>query len=125
MFLRMRPITALFLALGTSLAAGQDLIKNRDSTSVEIEAFLYASRVDSLLQQAFSPLESATQRDSTLAKSMSKIHTDTLKKRLQLLDAKTPLNIVYSPVLEQYIRAFLENRRSSLETVMSLSLIHI
>ena len=56
MFLRMRPITALFLALGTSLAAGQDLVKNRDSTSVEIEAFLYASRVDSLLQQAISHL---------------------------------------------------------------------
>ena len=121
MFLRMRPITALFLALGTSLAAGQDLIKSRDSISVEIEAFLYASRVDSLFQQAFSPLESATQSDSTLVKSISEIHTDTLKKRLQLLDAKTPLNIVYSPVLEQYIRTFLENRRSSLETVMSRS----
>ena len=117
----MRPITVLFLALGISLAASQDLIKNKDSTYVEIETFLYASRVDSLFQKAFSSLESATQNDSTLVKSTSKIHTDTLKKRLKLLDAKTPLNIVYSPILEQYICTFLQRRRSVLETVMSRS----
>tara|TARA_B100001564_G_scaffold253221_1_gene215322 strand:- start:1132 stop:1908 length:777 start_codon:yes stop_codon:yes gene_type:complete len=117
----MRPITVLFLALGISLAASQDLIKNKDSTYVEIETFLYASRVDSLFQKAFSSLESATQNDSTLVKSTSKIHTDTLKKRLKLLDAKTPLNIVYSPILEQYICTFLQQRRSVLETVMSRS----
>ena len=117
----MRPITVLFLALGISLAASQDLIKNKDSTYVEIETFLYASRVDSLFQKAFSSLESATQNDSTLVKSTSKIHTDTLKKRLKLLDAKTPLNIVYSPILEQYICTFLQHRRSVLETVMSRS----
>lgn len=119
MFLGTRSITAIFLALGTSLVAGQDPIKNRDSTSVGIEAFLYASRVDSLFQNAFSPFESAMQNDSTLVKGTSEIHTDTLKKRLQQLDAKTPLNIVYSPVLEQYIRTFLENRRASIETLMS------
>jgi membrane-bound lytic murein transglycosylase D len=121
MFLEMRPIVVLFLAFGANLIAAQNPIKKRDSVAFEAEAFLYASQVDSIFQSAFVPIESKTQQDLAPSKFISEIHTDTLKRRLELLNAKTPLSIVYSPTVEQYIRSYLKSRSASLETVMSRS----
>lgn len=47
--------------------------------------------------------------------------TDTLKKRLALLNAKTPFNVEYNPALESVIKTFLKNRRISFERLMGLS----
>ena len=47
--------------------------------------------------------------------------TDTLKKRLVELNAKTPFNIEYNPSLENVIKRYLKNRKQSLERLMALS----
>ncbi|MBT8265621.1 MAG: LysM peptidoglycan-binding domain-containing protein [Bacteroidia bacterium] len=47
--------------------------------------------------------------------------TDTLKKRLAELNARTPFNIEYNPSLESVIKGYLKNRRGSLERLMGLS----
>ncbi|NNL80351.1 MAG: LysM peptidoglycan-binding domain-containing protein [Flavobacteriaceae bacterium] len=47
--------------------------------------------------------------------------TDTLKKRLTELDARTPFNIEYNPSLENVIKGYLKNRRQSMTRLMSLS----
>ncbi|WP_431133052.1 LysM peptidoglycan-binding domain-containing protein [Psychroserpens mesophilus] len=47
--------------------------------------------------------------------------TDTLKARLQELNARTPFNIEYNPSLESVIKSYLKNRRQSIERLMSLS----
>ena len=47
--------------------------------------------------------------------------TEVLKKRLEKLNQKTPFNVEYNPILEQVIKSFLKNRRSSLERLMTLS----
>ena len=47
--------------------------------------------------------------------------TDTLKKRLKELNAKTPFNIEYNPSLENVIKNYLKNRKQSLERLMALS----
>lgn len=47
--------------------------------------------------------------------------TDTLKARLERLNARTPFNIEYNPSLESVIRRFLKQRRSSVERLMGLS----
>ncbi len=47
--------------------------------------------------------------------------TDTLKKRLAALDAKTPFNIEYNPSLESVIKSYLKNRKRSTETLISRS----
>ena len=47
--------------------------------------------------------------------------TDTLKKRLKKLNAKTPFNIEYNPSLENVIKRYLKNRKQSLERLMRLS----
>jgi membrane-bound lytic murein transglycosylase len=51
----------------------------------------------------------------------SELPTEVLKERLRKLDEKTPFNVEYNPILEQVIKSFLKNRRSSLERLMSLS----
>jgi membrane-bound lytic murein transglycosylase D len=47
--------------------------------------------------------------------------TDTLKKRLAELNAKTPFNIEYNPSLESVIKSYLKKRRKHLERLMALS----
>jgi membrane-bound lytic murein transglycosylase D len=47
--------------------------------------------------------------------------TDTLKARLERLNARTPFNIEYNPSLESVIRRFLKQRRPSVERLMGLS----
>lgn len=47
--------------------------------------------------------------------------TDTLKKRLEALNARTPFNIAYNPSLESVIKNYLKNRRKSMEKLMALS----
>ena len=47
--------------------------------------------------------------------------TDTLKARLERLNARTPFNVEYNPSLESVIKRYLKHRRTSLERLMGLS----
>ena len=47
--------------------------------------------------------------------------TDTLKKRLAFLDAKSPFNIEYNPALESVIKRYLKSRKRSTETLINRS----
>ncbi|MDP5081153.1 MAG: transglycosylase SLT domain-containing protein, partial [Winogradskyella sp.] len=49
------------------------------------------------------------------------LSTDTLKARLERLNAKTPFNVEYNSSLESVIKSYLKYRRSSLERLMGLS----
>lgn len=49
------------------------------------------------------------------------LSTDTLKARLERLNAKTPFNVEYNPSLEAVIKRFLKTRRNSLQRQMGLS----
>ncbi|WP_338732277.1 LysM peptidoglycan-binding domain-containing protein [Mangrovimonas cancribranchiae] len=49
------------------------------------------------------------------------LSTDTLKARLERLNARTPFNVEYNPSLESVIKNFLKRRRRSMETLMGLS----
>ena len=51
----------------------------------------------------------------------SSIHTDTLKKRLQLLNQKTPFNVAYNPSLENVIKSFLARKRGLIERMLTVS----
>ncbi|MEZ4854379.1 transglycosylase SLT domain-containing protein [Flavobacterium sp.] len=44
-----------------------------------------------------------------------------LKRRLAKLDAKSPISIEYTPALENVIKAFLKNRKTSFERLMAIS----
>lgn len=47
--------------------------------------------------------------------------TDTLKMRLEKLNAKTPFNVEYNPLLENVIKSYLKRNKKGLERLMSLS----
>lgn len=47
--------------------------------------------------------------------------TDTLKARLERLNARTPFNVEYNPGLENVIKSFLKRRHQSFERLMGLS----
>lgn len=47
--------------------------------------------------------------------------TDTLKKRLKELDARTPFNVEYNPSLESVIKSYLKHRRKSIQNLIKLS----
>jgi membrane-bound lytic murein transglycosylase D len=49
------------------------------------------------------------------------LSTELLKKRLALLDEKSPFNVVYNKSLENLIKSFLKNRSKSYERLMALS----
>lgn len=99
-----------------------------DSLSkVNLEDLKMAAEID---QKWLEELYSSSLYD-TIYKSVSELKydevyypelpTDTLKKRLAELDAKTPFNIAYNPSLESVIKNYLKNRRKSIERLMGLS----
>ncbi|GGD17019.1 lytic transglycosylase [Hyunsoonleella pacifica] len=47
--------------------------------------------------------------------------TDTLKKHLKELDARTPFNVTYNPSLERVIKSYLKHRRKHLQKLMTMS----
>ena len=47
--------------------------------------------------------------------------TDTLKARLADINARTPFNVEYNPMLESVIKGFLKNRRQSINKLIGLS----
>src|SRR5690606_20883128 len=49
------------------------------------------------------------------------LSTEVLKKRLAKLDAQSPFNIEHTPALENVIKAFLKNRKTSMERLMAIS----
>ena len=57
-----------------------------------------------------SSLES-TQKKKILKDSISSFNTDTIKSRLIELNKKTPIDISYTPDLEELIKKYLNNRK--------------
>lgn len=84
-----------------------------DSTAITIKEFKNASLLDSLLQKNFFDTNDIISNDSTAIVHDMFVHTDTLKKRLDNLNSRTPLDITYNPVIENLINNYLRKRRSS------------
>ena len=105
----------------------QTLKAASDTIPKKLEDLKFASDLD---EKWLSELYSSSLYD-TIYKSVSELKyeevyypelpTDTLKKRLAELDAKTPFNIQYNPSLESVIKGYLKNRRKSFEKLMALS----
>lgn len=53
--------------------------------------------------------------------AIEKLPTDTLKKRLKILDSKTPFKIEYNPFLERVISSYLTRNKKAIEHLMALS----
>ena len=100
----------------------------KDSTSIKkLEDLEFASKLDEKwLEELYS-----NNLFDTIYKSVTELTfepidypelpTDTLKKRLKELDARTPFNVEYNPALESVIKSYLKRRRKHLQKLMTLS----
>ncbi|MBT8302897.1 MAG: LysM peptidoglycan-binding domain-containing protein [Bacteroidia bacterium] len=102
-------------------------LSNEDTFAKELLDDAFAESVD---EQWREELYSSSLFD-TIYKSVSELTydnvyypelpTDTLKARLEELNARTPFNVEYNPSLESVIKNYLKNRRQSLTKLMALS----
>ena len=122
------------LRIGDSIIDGR-IISTQNKTPAELDTLEIKNLQDlteakELDQKWLGELYSNSLYD-TIYKSVSELTyepvdypeltTDTLKARLERLNARTPFNIEYNPSLESVIRRFLKQRRSSVERLMGLS----
>ena len=105
------------LSVNTPLREG--LLQLRDDNKV----LKYDKKwLEELSNRSLFPLmQSDVESTPTGTVSYDELPTEVLKERLEKLNQKSLFNIEYNPVLEQVIKSFLKNRRSSLERLMSLS----
>jgi membrane-bound lytic murein transglycosylase D len=78
-------------------------------------------RKEVLNNGTYDSLTNAVSTQSYEAIYYPELPTDTLKKRLAIIDAKTPFNISYNPSLESVIKGYLKNRQQSTETLINRS----
>jgi len=71
--------------------------------------------------ELFASLKDSVSNQTLEAVYYPELATDTLKKRLAILNAKTPFNIEYNPALESVIKTRLKFRKRSTETLIQLS----
>jgi membrane-bound lytic murein transglycosylase D len=123
------------LLLAAALEGRSDTLKvaiseRGGSDSLFLQDLLPASRYDSLWlkelresQEDFTEMYEEVQLASgdTLATAEAPLPTDTLRHRLALLNAKTPFNISYNPVLERVINHFLTHKRGLMERMLATS----
>jgi len=100
----------------------------KDSTNINgLKDLEFASEIDKKwLQELYS-----TALFDTIYKSVTELKydpvdypelpTDTLKARLEKLNAKTPFNVAYNPSLESVIKQYLKHRRKSFKKLIGLS----
>lgn len=62
-----------------------------------------------------------TKHDYSKIEYIADLPTDTLKRRLEELNARTPFNVEYNPGLESVIKSYLKNRHQSMTRLMALS----
>lgn len=99
----------------------------RDSAKVNLEDLPHAAEIDSVwkLQLLNSGLfeeihESILEQDYSDV-VYKELPTDTLKARLKKLNARTPFNVEYNPILESVIKSYLKRNKKAMENLMALS----
>lgn len=102
-------------------------IQTKDSLVFDLKDNSLARRVDSiwlanlykndLFEEIYG---SVTQLDYSPVE-YEELSTEVLKRRLEELNARTPFNIEYNPLLESVIKGYLKNRRPTMARLMALS----
>ncbi|MBT8319194.1 MAG: LysM peptidoglycan-binding domain-containing protein [Gramella sp.] len=99
----------------------------RDSSKVKLKDLPQAKTIDSLwkLELTNSDLYESMQksiREHDYEDVVNKeLPTDTLKARLAKLNARTPFNVEYNPILESVINSYLKRIKQGMERLMALS----
>ena len=99
----------------------------RDSSKVELADLPQAKTIDSLWKleltnsELFQEMQEAFQDQDYEDVVYNELPTDTLKARLAKLNARTPFNVEYNPILESVIKSYLKRNKKGMERLMALS----
>ncbi|MDX1542725.1 MAG: LysM peptidoglycan-binding domain-containing protein [Christiangramia sp.] len=99
----------------------------RDSSKVALKDLPKARTIDSLWKleltnsDLFETMHKSIQEQDYEDVVYDELPTDTLKARLARLNARTPFNIEYNPILESVIKSYLKRNKQSMERLMALS----
>ncbi len=99
----------------------------KDSLIFDLQDHAIAKKADSLWMQElfssslFNELYNDITNETYEKVEYKELPTDTLKKRLEELNARTPFNVEYNASLESVIKRYLKNRRNSITKLMALS----
>ncbi len=102
----------------------KDTIFRQTTDSLAFKKDYFADKIDSLWlhQLVNSPLNDTTKYVLTGSKMMVadlvEFPTDTLKKRLKILDSKSPFHIAYNPQLESIIKTYLKRRKGTFSNLL-------
>ena len=111
-------IILFFYILGVLGVFAQDPSEVLDTTKIIVKEFRYAAIADSLIAKDYFTDTIKRSNDSINQKFKSFVHRDTLKKRLKVLDSKTPFDISYNPAIEKRINNYLGTQRRSFERLI-------
>lgn len=103
------------------------LTTTKDSVQFRLHDDPLAERLDSLWRRElarydlFDSINKMVHELDYKEEVIVDLPTDTLKKRLALIDAKTPFNVAYNPSLERVIRQYLKRHKPTMERLMAVS----
>jgi len=99
----------------------------RDSSKVKLEDLPRAKTIDSLWKleltnsELFEMMQESIREKDYEDVVYKELSTDTLKARLAKLNARTPFNVEYNPILESVIKSYLKRNKQGMERLMALS----
>ena len=99
----------------------------RDSSAVSLEDLPRAAKIDSVWKaqltnsDLFDEMYKSIREQDYENEVNKELPTDTLKARLAKLNARTPFNVEYHPVLESVINSYLKRNKKAMERLMALS----
>jgi len=99
----------------------------KDSTYFDLEDHSLARSVDSLWMQElyntnrFEELYGSIVNQTDSIIEYEELSTELLKERLEEINARTPFNVEYNPVLESVIKNYLKSRRETMGKLIALS----
>ena len=95
---------------------------NKDSLKVVFLDNPIVASFDSLLISNLSFSDALFSYDSAMAESTPPVFSDSVyEARIQHLDTKTPIDLVYNPYVKQYINVYTKQRRQQMSRMMGLA----
>ena len=97
-------------------------IENKDSLKVVFSDDPIVASFDSLLISNLSFSDALFSYDSTMVVSTPPVFSDSVyEARIQHLDTKTPIDLVYNAYVKQYINVYTKQRRQQMSRMMGLA----
>ena len=99
----------------------------KDSTFFNLQDDSLASKADSLWMQElyntnrFEELYGSIVNQNDSIVEYNALSTEVLKQRLEKINARTPFNVEYNPILESVIKNYLKSRRETMGKLIALS----